>query len=251
VVITLISVLVYASTIVHSLAFEFCPYTTASSKLVKSYLKAWLLSPAESYFSLSWKRTIAYLRKRTEDIGNLLAPWITPAKAYIEPWSRKWRSYIAVTVAPNSAGDESSVASETVVSINDRPMDWITSHMLSWLLKNCHDSESQRIVVQSLAGADPWLPRLPLLENDVLSLLFQQLDHCFVYDYQKQSYCLKTPALSESACLYLRALQFLLSHYNRQGFLSFESPKRVVKNSWNKSIYNVHFGFACGVEDEW
>ncbi|KAG9076365.1 hypothetical protein FS749_011879, partial [Ceratobasidium sp. UAMH 11750] len=56
VVIMSIFTLIYASTVVHSLTVENCPFTTASSKLAKSYIEAWFTLVAP-YLS-SWTRTV-------------------------------------------------------------------------------------------------------------------------------------------------------------------------------------------------
>ncbi|KAG9120502.1 hypothetical protein FRC07_003973 [Ceratobasidium sp. 392] len=70
--ITAISTVVYTSTVAHSLTVEHCPYTTASSKLAKSYIKSWLNSPA------------SFLRTRINITIFHLSPWAEVASKPIK-----------------------------------------------------------------------------------------------------------------------------------------------------------------------
>ncbi|KAG8767786.1 hypothetical protein FRC12_006049 [Ceratobasidium sp. 428] len=199
IIITSISTFIYASTVVHSLTTEHCPYTTGSSKLAKSYIKAWLTTKLIAYIS-SWANKI---------------PTLSTAL-----------SYRCANLGRNP-DPEQPVA-------HSQEMDVVASQMLSWLLVHCPDSNATDLVVYSLAGAEPWLPRLPLLESNALDTVFQSLDKSFENNY---GFILRPDVSPDIASLRLRALQFLLGHYNGEGFFHCMDPD-VMKGTWSEDYYH-------------
>ncbi|KAG8788165.1 hypothetical protein FRC12_014860 [Ceratobasidium sp. 428] len=268
VVITSISTLIYVSTVVHSLTVEHCPYTTASSKLVKSYIEAWFSSNV-SFFGAWTKRFVEYL-----------TAWITilfgPGQVFLSKVTRSLRSRVpSYSVQPQIKNLVVYISSQVrklgnLINVfrrnspeplqpidladslaHDQRMDTTTSQMLSWLLRNCHDSKITDLVVYSLAGAEPWLPRLPLLENDALSIAFRCLDKCFEYNLWFQAYVLRPNASPDAASLCLRALQFLLGYYSGHGFVLFMEPIIVMRNTWAQDFYPRRLGgMAFRTEDD-
>ncbi|QRV92900.1 Apolipoprotein [Ceratobasidium sp. AG-Ba] len=253
VIVTSIGTFIYISTIVHSLTAENCPYTTASSKLAKSYIKTWLTSPAPIF--ATWTRRVV----KTLDSSGLI-PSFPKTRKWIEKYNvspRLWlvnvRKLITSSVdyqktlgAPS--GQENEYTNNVVYFISephvaeDPQMDIITSHMLSWLLKNCHDSKIIDSVIVSLAGAQPWLPRLPLLESDALATVFCSLDRAFEYNPPTESHRLRPNCSAEMASLCVRALHFLLTHYHGDGFIVVTTPKPHVRNTWSQDLYPRSLG---------
>ncbi|KAG9103430.1 hypothetical protein FRC06_010848 [Ceratobasidium sp. 370] len=253
VVITSIFTFIYASTVIHSLTVENCPYTTASSKLAKSYIESWF-TLATPHLS-SWTRSVilpfqSWVTKVIRPLVDLLAKARARGPAayntYIKSWITMSASYLTRWVR------EPTAVLDMEPLVDDQSMDVTTSQMLSWLLRNCHDSNITSLVIQSLAGAEPWLPRLPLLENDVLNLTFQGLDKYFEYNNRRLCYYLRAGSSPDMASLYLRALSFLLGHYNGHGFLLHTAKSQsLIKSTWSRDFYpRRNGGLAFGLEDD-
>ncbi|KAG8787331.1 hypothetical protein FRC12_015676 [Ceratobasidium sp. 428] len=270
--ITFISTLIYVSTIFHSLTAEHCPYTTASSKLAKSYIKAWLNSPASllgAWIEASYARlrssvttVISLVNSLILKVGVNLHPRTRRYGTRLEPQSRILRlvtfvlSYVKtlrtswVTHSPQKRDGNDSVDVEDYLA-HDAGMDITTSQMLGWLLVNRQDSGMAESLVYSLAGAEPWLPRLPLLEGNALSVVFRYLDKYFNQNIYEEPYHMRPGVSPEMAALCLRALQFLLGYYNGHGFVLCTGPKVVMKNTWSCDFYVRHLGeIASGIERE-
>ncbi|KAG9124412.1 hypothetical protein FRC07_011726 [Ceratobasidium sp. 392] len=268
--ITAISTVVYTSTVVHSLTTEHCPYTTASSKLAKSYVKAWLNSPASflnSWIKLSVERLSSWaigIAQRIDAFSTFTVKFRS-FTAYLSahlrprPWMKQPAAYVTSQIRIPStlftrffhakAINAPVMGRETQFEPDPR-MDITTSHMLSWLLTNCNDSKTIELVVCSLAGAEPWLPRLPLLESDALSTLFLCLNKCFEFNYRIDTYSLKPGISPDTASLCLRALQYLLGYHNSCGFfLHHTGSKNVMKSTWARDYYPRDLaGMAVGIE---
>ncbi|KAG8775673.1 hypothetical protein FRC12_001339 [Ceratobasidium sp. 428] len=259
IVITSISTLIYASTVLHSLTAEHCPYTTGSSKLAKSYIKAWLSSPSSSIHNqvrLSAARLGKWIVVVSNSAKHLFSKygkvktcssipkwvprleipqWTTKSIAYISRWTSKIPT-LSTALSYRRANLGQSLDPEQPIA-HSQEMDILASQMLSWLLVNCPDSNTTDLVVYSLAGAEPWLPRLPLLESSALDTVFQSLDKCFEHKYFGYSY-LRLDASPDVASLCLRALQFLLQYYNGEGFLLHTEPNDVMKGTWSEDFYH-------------
>ncbi|KAG8704433.1 hypothetical protein FRC09_003536 [Ceratobasidium sp. 395] len=272
VAITSISMVIYASTIIHSLTAEHCPYTTASSKLAKAYIKAWLNSPA-SFLHDRIKVSFAHLRLSIAAVADPLKAVFLKAKARLQPWTGRYDTYFepqsrALRLAAfissrvrtlrttwlrpfhRKVNESHSMDVEDYLA-RDEGMDITTSQMLSWLLVNCQDSRVTEPLVFALAGAEPWLPRLPLLEGNALSIVFRFLDKYFQQNLYRHPYRLRPSVSPDMASLCLRALQFLLGYYNGHGFVLYVEPKVVMKNTWSRDFYVGHLGeMAAGIERE-
>ncbi|KAG9121103.1 hypothetical protein FRC07_003084 [Ceratobasidium sp. 392] len=271
---TCIFTFVYAATMIHSLTVENCPYTTASSKLVKLYIEAWLASPT-SLLGTHVKHSVAWLRSWATKVvrhitvslsaagAKLIPPWIQDYSVRLRPWTTKLMADVSsqlsgilstlLTTFFSSRSDADRPSTNVEPSIvQDRGMDITTSRMLSWLLINCHDSETIDLVVRSLAGADPWLPRLPLLESGALSTAFQWFDRCFEYNVRSHLFHLRSNISSDEASLCLRSVQFLLGYYNGRGFVLYiDQREAVMKNTWSQDFYPRHFSeIAFRIENE-
>jgi hypothetical protein len=240
VVTTSVAALVYILTAVLPLVFEYCPYTTASSKLIGSWFKG-----AHEYLRLRHNSTLS-LRRAT--FSNYYSPWQRAKRRINGEWSWQERareqastwistrvSYITqlFEIATShfllARSPEPPTAAPVPISLpfadpaslmenGEVPMDLVTSEMLAWLLTNCEDPKLTAVVIQSLAGAEPWLPRLPLLENDVLRNLYQCLDGCFELDSCSNTFSLKGLVSPDLAALYVRGLNFVLAYHNHEGF---------------------------------
>ncbi|KAG8720765.1 hypothetical protein FRC09_009011 [Ceratobasidium sp. 395] len=270
--ITFVATLVYVSTAVHSLTAEHCPYTTASSKLTKSYLKVWLHSPIS--FMREWfYASLVHLRISAMMAMNPINSIILKVKAKLELWVRRYGTCFELhtrvlklvafisscvralrtswaTLFRQKVNKKHLMDAEDYLA-HDEGMDITTSQMLSWLLVNCQDSRVTEALVYSLAGAEPWLPRLPLLEGNALSVIFRSLSKLFIRNLHGEPYRLKPGVSPDVASLYLRALQFLLGYYNKHGFILYTEPKPVIKNTWSHDFYVRNIGgMAEAIENE-
>ncbi|KAG9098357.1 hypothetical protein FRC06_006498 [Ceratobasidium sp. 370] len=251
--------LIYFSTAVHSLVYEHCPYTTASSKLAKSYIKAGfaLTTP----YPISWARTaISPIKSWVAKAQTRMGPW-TMDGTRTKQWAAKYGSYATswATTSKTFMATWAHKINRTRRSppdtegplVDDPNMDLTTTQMLTWLLKHSSDSKTMGLVIRSLAGAEPWLPRLPLLEHGILGVIFQELSKYFEYDFRRQVYRLSPSASPDMGSLYLRALQFLLGYYNGYGFILYTEPRTVVKNTWSQDFYHrSRTGMAYGIEED-
>jgi hypothetical protein len=268
---TSVAVLMYGLTTILPLIYEHCPYTTTSSRLIGSWIKivhvylcprykaarSCILRLKRKYLSdfySPWQKTkrqinrkwpwqkqarklattriaggISYLRRWLMSVASRFAQNSTRARKWDLPQSLEPQKTTLVPITPPFADPESLMANGEV------PMDLTTSEMLAWLLTNCEDPRHIALTVQSLAGAEPWLPRLPLLENGILRHVYQCLDGCFEADSQETAFSLKSLVLPDLACLYLRALNFLFSYHNYEGFYCSE-----VSEQWHYGILYLH-----------
>jgi hypothetical protein len=265
--ITGLATLAYISTAVLPLVFDFCPYTTASSKLVGLWLKGAYIYVSLQYDAIEarvffhydnpWQRTNrsinwTWLRQTREYIESS----VVGAGAYVKPLLSRLSLYLmqhfirvrtgacATTVTEDQISSLSPVCPpfadpKTLMMNGEVPMDLVTSEMVAWLLANCEDPKLMNITVQSLGGAQFWLPRLPLLENGAIRHIFQYLEGCFELDsISDGALCLKTMASPDSASLYHRALNFILTYHNYEGFylrLS-QGEGYTYKNTWAKTF---------------
>ncbi|KAG8761110.1 hypothetical protein FRC11_014345 [Ceratobasidium sp. 423] len=127
----------------------------------------------------------------------------------------------------------------TALAKDPTPMDLVTSRMLSWMATNCEEPRLIDLVIQSLAGAKPWLPRLPLLQCGLQMQLLDRLYGLIDFDFTKHTYFLKGSASPDLTLLYFRALFFLHSYNNGEGF--YNDPKIAscsfaLQNTWGKDF---------------
>jgi hypothetical protein len=267
---TSVAALIYVSTAILPLIFEHCPYTTASSRLIGLWFKtaqSWFKnahvfirprysnlkrqtlsgddSPwqkakrcinrkwpwqkrAREYVNTSIVTGVSYTKQRCTSAASHFIQSYTRARKNILPQSLEPQTSALVPIVIPFADPKSLMANGEV------PMDLVSSEMIAWLLANCEDPKYLAVVIQSLAGADPWLPRLPLLENGVLLHIYQCLDGCFE---RENTFRLKSLVSPDLACLYVRGLNFMLAYHNYGGFYSSGGWIRsVVENTWHRQF---------------
>jgi hypothetical protein len=249
---TSVATSVYIVTSILPLLFEHCPYTTASSRLIGSWLKG-----ARAYMRLQYNSVLCLQQETFADYFgpwnrakrriNRGWPWQKRAREQAKTWATTGMSYLkhhfanavshfaqSCTWARNALLPRNSKPAttalvpisipfadpESLMENGEVPMDLVTSEMIAWLLANCEDPRLTAIVIQSLAGAEPWLPRLPLLENDVLQNLYRYFDGCFESDSQENIFRLKGLVSPDLAALYVRGLNFLVAYHNYEGHYS-------------------------------
>ncbi|CAE6488584.1 unnamed protein product [Rhizoctonia solani] len=226
VITTGISTILYTSTYWLPLIFEFCPYSTASSKLMRGY--------AKSGITALWNQT----RPQLARIHRYIVPRRfakTPLHFLPVPWLR---------VTKKGPEQNSLACVGTTLAKDPTPMDLVTSRMLSWMTTNCEEPKLVDLVIQALAGAKPWLPRLPLLQCGLQMQLLDRLYGLIDFDFTKHTYFLKGSASSDLALLYFRALFFLHSYNNGEGFyndLKIESDSFALRNTWEK-VFDIRRG---------
>ncbi|QRW14347.1 phosphatidylinositol phosphatase PTPRQ [Ceratobasidium sp. AG-Ba] len=198
------SVLLYATATFLPLVYEDCPYSTPLSKLFKYAPDTALLLGRLTLgaFKIMQANSLR-LMKRTPVLGLL---WdrlqLLPLFRWLSEIVKTWAKRQSMPVDTDEFTVNSTLGDET-------QMDKTTSRMLLWLLQYCEGQRLVDIALQSMAGACRELPRAPLVESNVLELLVQRLDNCFVKDSNQQVLRLKHSASISSVLLYTRALTWL------------------------------------------
>ncbi|KAJ1304992.1 hypothetical protein OPQ81_000035 [Rhizoctonia solani] len=218
---TVIATILYTATYWLPLIFEFCPYATASSKLLRGYMQLGITALCDQAGPL-----LARIHR------HIMPQRSGPTSSYPHPIPWSWVSKKKVEQNPLACAG-------TALAKGPTPMDLVTSRMLSWMATNCEEPKLVDLVIQSLAGAKPWLPRLPLLQCGLHMQLLDRLYGLIDFDFTKRTYFLKGSATSDLALLYFRALFFLHSFHNREGFYSnpvIESGSLTLENTWGNEF---------------
>lgn len=225
---TAIAVVLYMFTYILPLIFEFCPYATASSKLVRLYV----------HDGLAYVHAIVRPRLVPVTQGLRLFQPSTILPLGLIPRPRK--------MAKNQTGPHPLTCAGMSSTKDPTPMDAVTSRMLSWMVTNCEEPKVIDRVIQSLSGAQPWLPRLPLLQSGARKHVLDRLNVLVGFDSAKRTYFLKEPASSDLALLHFRALFFLYSYHNYEGFYSdsaYQSELSQLQNTWKQDFGLDYSGF--------
>ncbi|CAE6531575.1 unnamed protein product [Rhizoctonia solani] len=180
----------YATTTMLPITYELCPYATPLSQFIKSCPNALEI----------WKDAAPIILNRIFDSLRHPKTILTFIRRFLTGESRTSRTRNKVE------RDE--------IPDSDDIMDNLTSRALGWLMTNSQDMRSIDITLQSIAGADPRLPKKPLLDCGAHHLVVQRFRNCFLSHPQSGFSYLSNPMLLDAASLYGRALEFFMSDPN-------------------------------------
>lgn len=192
VVVTTLATCIYGLATILPMVWEFCPYNTPATSLVR-WVVTPLLEPLAKLFG-SLLHTLKMLRRRIEGPLGL-------AVYRIEEALRNFSSHTDIT--------EPAVDDETIA-----PMDLVTCQMLVWLVVNCEDSRSVDITLQAIAGATDDLPRALLWENKVVDILYARLSACTGQDPSTKWYKVNSVSMIPAALRYCQAFRIFASDYH-------------------------------------
>lgn len=146
-------------------------------------------------------------------------PYETALSKLLKPWAQAW---FRAWFRPGSHLDLADQSLEEV------PMDLVTSRALSWLISSCENPKAVDVALQSIAGADHSLPCGPLWECNATMLIAPRIQECFGTHQLSMDRDLNRlgelhPEQYSSVLVYARSLNFLVAHLETPTELSSES----------------------------
>jgi hypothetical protein len=218
VLVTLAATLVYLSATILPLIDKFCPYTTASHKMIVALSRI-----------VPTRQRICAAIQFLEQTMNL----------------PKWLKHTLGTFRELDYWQRATVPENSTTVDEEVQMTDVTSQMLSWLITNCEDSRSVDAALQAVSGANQRLPIDPLVECHAPALLLQRFDGCFQQDQTGSRRRLKNSSLLPVAVLYSRATSLIMSsHATGWGGGDQPSADAEISAMWIKNPVRIAQNYA-------
>ncbi|KAF8602291.1 hypothetical protein BDV93DRAFT_607514 [Ceratobasidium sp. AG-I] len=166
---------------------------------------------------ISATAAVIYLSATILPFIDHFCPYQTALSRLLKPWIQVWITVESITESTEKLGC-------------DVPMDHLTTRTLRWLISNCENPEAIDVALQSIAGANHFLPIAPLLGCNAVALIVQRIKDCFgshhLSTVEVDRLATLNPRGYQSVILYARALNFFVSQMGKV-----ENASEQIRNS--------------------